>query len=69
MEKTIHIFTKKINEAFHSQDKEHSTIDDLSQILVPQVKLEVHPFFDYYRLKCCMNWENKKNNITGRSAG
>jgi hypothetical protein len=22
--------------------------------------------FDYFRLKYCMNWENKKNNVTGR---
>lgn len=20
--------------------------------------------FDYYRLNCCLNWKNKKNNIT-----
>jgi len=40
----------------------------LPLILVPHVKLEFRRFFDYFRLKCCVNWENKKNNITGRSA-
>jgi len=40
----------------------------LPLILVPHVKLEFSRFFDYFRLKCCVNWENKKNNITGRSA-
>jgi hypothetical protein len=21
----------------------------------------------YFRVKCCVNWENKKNNLTGRN--
>jgi hypothetical protein len=26
-------------------------------------KKKVQPLIVYYRLKCCINWENKKNNI------
>jgi len=29
--------------------------------------LELRETFDYSRFKCCVNWGNKKNNITGRN--
>jgi hypothetical protein len=36
----------------------------LRRVIVPHVKLEFSHFV-YYGLKRCMNWENKKNNLTG----
>ena len=37
---------------------------DLPIILIPLIELEFSHLFDYFRLKCCMNWKNKKNNLT-----
>ena len=39
---------------------------ELLRIFILHIKFEII-FFVYYRLKCCANWENEKNNISGNN--
>gem|GEM_PF-3101312 len=37
-------------------------------VFIPRVfKALIKVIVIYFRVKCCVNWENKKNNLTGRN--